>query len=118
MAIVLGVVAAAAVTAVAQGGFKLIKESLIGYEESPSVSTAAGGQFDARISNDESQIDWQLSYSDGVPLHESWQWPRGNTAVPGPTCNHFWHYRPSRRQPEHPCHGGGEDTGPEYGRVG
>jgi CHRD domain len=64
MAIVLGVVAAAAVTAVAQGGFKLIKESLIGYEEVPSVSTAGGGQFDARISNDESQIDWQLSYSD------------------------------------------------------
>jgi CHRD domain len=64
MAIVLGVVASAAVTAIAQGGFKLIKESLTGYEEVPSVSTTGGGQFDARISNDESQIDWQLSYSD------------------------------------------------------
>ena len=60
----LAVVAFAAATAVAQGGFKIIKESLTGYEEVPSVSTAAGGRFDARISNDESQIEWELSYSD------------------------------------------------------
>src|SRR5262245_13921400 len=45
-------------------GFKLIKELLTGYEEVPSVSTIASGQFNAKISNDESQIQWELSYSD------------------------------------------------------
>src|SRR5215813_8527304 len=51
--------------ALAQGGFKNISEFLVGYQETPaSISTGASGQFDARISNDESQIDWQLSYAD------------------------------------------------------
>jgi len=45
-------------------GFKLIKEFLTGYEEVPSVSTTGNGHFTARISNDESQIQWELSYSD------------------------------------------------------
>lgn len=45
-------------------GFKKISELLTGYQEVPSVSTTAGGTFTARISNDESRIDWQLSYSD------------------------------------------------------
>lgn len=45
-------------------GFKKISELLTGYEEVPSVSTTGGGTFNARISNDESQIDWELSYSD------------------------------------------------------
>ena len=48
----------------AQGGFKRISEFLTGYQEVPSVSTTASGNFTARISNDESRIDWQLSYSD------------------------------------------------------
>src|SRR5215813_1214136 len=45
-------------------GFKLIKEFLTGYEEVPSVSTTGNATFNARISNDESQIQWELSYSD------------------------------------------------------
>src|ERR1044071_8689086 len=45
-------------------GFKQIKEFLIGFEEVPSVSTGASGEFHARISNDESQIQYELSYSD------------------------------------------------------
>lgn len=45
-------------------GFKNIKESLTGFQEVPSVSTTGNGQFNARISNDESRIDWELSYSD------------------------------------------------------
>ena len=45
-------------------GFKKISEFLTGYEEVPSVSTVATGTFEARISKDESQIDWELSYSD------------------------------------------------------
>lgn len=48
----------------AQGGFKRISEFLTGYQEVPSVSTDAGGTFNARISNDGSKIDWELSYSD------------------------------------------------------
>ena len=49
----------------AQGGFKKISEVLTGYEETASaVSTTGSGTFTARISNDESRIDWQLTYSD------------------------------------------------------
>jgi hypothetical protein len=52
---------ALAAAALAQG-FVNIRELLTGYEEVPSVSTAASGQFNARIRGDE--IEWQLSYSD------------------------------------------------------
>ena len=45
-------------------GFKKISEFLTGYEEVPSVSTTGNGTFNARISNDESRIDWELTYSD------------------------------------------------------
>ncbi|HKP37415.1 MAG TPA: CHRD domain-containing protein [Pyrinomonadaceae bacterium] len=45
-------------------GFKKISEALVGYNEVPSVSTTGNGTFNARISNDESHIDWELSYSD------------------------------------------------------
>jgi hypothetical protein len=55
--------ATASVVALPQG-FKLIKELLTGYEEVPSVSTTGNGQFKARISNDETNIQWELSYSD------------------------------------------------------
>ena len=44
-------------------GFKNVKEFLTGYEEVPSVSTAAGGEFTATIRKDNT-IDWQLRYSD------------------------------------------------------
>jgi hypothetical protein len=62
--VVLCLLATAAVSAVtAQQGFKTIKEYLSGYEEVPSVSTGASGHFDATISNDGSEIAWELSYS-------------------------------------------------------
>ena len=62
--IVLGVLACALVSAVAFAqGFVNIKELLTGYEEVPSVSTGASGEFTAKIRKD-STIDWQLSYSD------------------------------------------------------
>ena len=55
----------------AQGGFKKISEILTGYEETAApgsaggaVSTTGNGTFTARISNDESQIEWQLTYND------------------------------------------------------
>ena len=62
--IVIGVLAFAMVSAVAFAqGFVNIKELLTGYEEVPSVSTGASGQFDARIRRDNT-IDWELSYAD------------------------------------------------------
>ena len=62
--IVLGVLACALVSAVAFAqGFINFKELLTGYEEVPSVSTRASGEFNARIRKD-STIDWELSYSD------------------------------------------------------
>lgn len=61
--IVLSLAAFAALTAVAIAqGFNNIKELLTGYEEVPSVSTGASGQFQARIRGE--VIEWQLSYSD------------------------------------------------------
>ena len=59
------VIALVSASAVVLGqGFKKISEFLTGYEEVPSVSTTGNGNFTARISNDESRIDWELSYSD------------------------------------------------------
>ena len=57
------VLATASVVALPQG-FKQIKEFLTGYEEVPSVSTVGNGHFNATISKDESQIQWELSYSE------------------------------------------------------
>ncbi|HEU4433741.1 MAG TPA: hypothetical protein VFR51_10105, partial [Pyrinomonadaceae bacterium] len=52
----------------AQGGFKKISEDLTGYQETGTtggaVSTTGNGTFNARISNDNSRIDWELSYAD------------------------------------------------------
>jgi len=46
-------------------GFKKISEVLTGYEETPSaVSTTGNGTFKATISNDNSRIDWELTYND------------------------------------------------------
>jgi len=39
-----------------------IEQSLTGFEEVPSVSTTGGGQCQASISADETQIQWTLSY--------------------------------------------------------
>jgi len=49
-------------------GFKKISEVLTGYEETGTtggaVSTTGNGTFNARISNDETQIQWELTYND------------------------------------------------------
>lgn len=45
-------------------GFKRLGASLVGFDEVPSVSTGASGQFNARINNNETAIDWELSYGD------------------------------------------------------
>lgn len=63
--IALVVLSAAALTYGFTQGFKNIKEVLTGYEETPSaVSTTGNGTFNARISEDDSRIDWELTYND------------------------------------------------------
>jgi hypothetical protein len=57
-------VALLAVSAIAFTQTKRIREFLTGYEEVPAVSTVAEGEFHATISNDSSQIDYELKYSD------------------------------------------------------
>ena len=57
-------IALLAVSAVALVQNKKIREFLSGFSEVPAVSTEAEGEFQARISADESQIDYELSYSD------------------------------------------------------
>lgn len=42
----------------------LFQDSMTGYEEVPTVSTNASGEFIARIAEDESEIFYDLSYSD------------------------------------------------------
>jgi hypothetical protein len=54
---------------VAQGGgvaagLKTLRTALIGFEEVPVVSTVASGSFQARISNDDSSIDFELTYDE------------------------------------------------------
>src|SRR5262245_14260091 len=45
--------------------FKFIHETLTGYDEAPNVlSTTGNGEFHARISHNDTRIQYQLSYSD------------------------------------------------------
>src|SRR5262245_60370706 len=46
-----------------QGGGNRLQATLVGFNEVPSVSTAASGRFRARISQDEQSIEYTLSYS-------------------------------------------------------
>ena len=41
-----------------------LRGTLSGYEEPPAVSTTGGGEFRARINNAETEIDYELSYTD------------------------------------------------------
>lgn len=43
-------------------GDKELKGKLSGFNEVPAVSTTGGGEFRARIANDESSIEFELSY--------------------------------------------------------
>jgi len=64
-------------------GFNVIMATMTGYEEVPAVSTVGKGQFIAKISTDESSIQWVLSYSDlEAPIQQS-HIHIGNTGVNG-----------------------------------
>ena len=89
----IAVIALVSATAVvlAQGGFKKISEILTGYEETAApgsaggaVSTTGNGTFTARISNNESRIDWQLSYSDLEGAVQQAHIHFGQKAITGP----------------------------------
>src|SRR5687767_4107945 len=45
-------------------GIRNFKGTLSGFEEVPSVSTAASGEFRASINDAETEITYELSYSD------------------------------------------------------
>jgi hypothetical protein len=45
-------------------GFKRLGAQLVGFDEVPSVSTGASGEFKAQINNNETAIDWELGYKD------------------------------------------------------
>jgi hypothetical protein len=63
-ALLVGAIAlAAAPVAVAQN-WQRIGTNLIGFQEVPAISTTGNGTFDAKISADETEIEWTLSYSD------------------------------------------------------
>jgi len=80
----LSLAALALVSAVALAqGFVNIRELLTGFEEVPSVSTRANGQFNARIAKDGRAIDWELSYSDLEGAVQQSHIHIGNTGVNG-----------------------------------
>jgi CHRD domain-containing protein len=45
-------------------GIRQIKAILTGWEEVPVISTGASGELRARIDNDDSEVDFELRYSD------------------------------------------------------
>ena len=78
-------VASASTFVYAQGGFKQISEMLTGYQETPSaVSTTGNVTFKARMSNNESEINWQLSYSDLEGAVQQSHIHFGQSSVTGP----------------------------------
>lgn len=56
----LAMVAALAIPTLAED--KNLQTNLSGYNEVPAISTPASGEFQARIANDDSQIEFELSY--------------------------------------------------------
>ncbi len=124
----------------ADGGFRRIREFLKGFEEVPAVSTVADGEFRARISNDQTQIQWELSYSDlesavqqahihlgqkdvngGISVFlctNLGNGPAGYTTLPAFSRDDFRYDHGGRRQPEHSSNAGGEESRIEYGRAG
>ena len=89
VSIAIVVLVSAATVVLAQGGFKRISEFLTGYEETAAsgggaVSTTGHGTFKAQISNDESQIQWELSYDDLEGAVQQAHIHFGQKAITGP----------------------------------
>ena len=58
---------AAPQVAVADSSTPRLSADLIGFNEPPSVSTPASGEFDARLDEDAREISWRLSYGGFEP---------------------------------------------------
>jgi len=88
----IAVITLVSVSAIVLGqGFKKISEILTGYEETAApgsaggaVSTTGNGTFTARISNDETRINWELSYSDLEGAVQQAHIHFGQKAITGP----------------------------------
>jgi hypothetical protein len=52
----------------AAAGFDKIEAALTGYEEVPALSTPGNGVFNARISRDETEIEWELTFGETESL--------------------------------------------------
>jgi len=63
-AAIIAAVVSLAAAPFAWGQSNAIGGNLVGYEEVPSISTAANGNFNAKINARENAIDWELSYAD------------------------------------------------------
>jgi hypothetical protein len=61
-ALFLSIVALAAAPIASAQNFNRLGTNLIGFEEPPSISTVATGRFDAAISHDDTEIQYELSY--------------------------------------------------------
>jgi CHRD domain-containing protein len=84
VAVVLSLLVVATASAIAfPQGFKVIKEFLTGYEEVPALSTSGHGEFNAKISSDESRIEWTLSYADLESAVQQAHIHIGNVSVNG-----------------------------------
>jgi CHRD domain len=64
----LGVLTLALLMVVATGvafsqGIKAVSAVLIGYQEVPAISTVGGGEFKAKINADDTEVQYELSYS-------------------------------------------------------
>ncbi len=64
-------------------GFKKINEFLTGFEEVPALSTPGNGEFKARISDDETRIQYELSYRDLESTVQQAHIHIGNVSVNG-----------------------------------
>jgi hypothetical protein len=60
---IVSIVSVVATTALAGGG-PTVKAKLIGFEEVPAISTAASGEFSAKIDRSAQMIEYRLSFED------------------------------------------------------
>jgi hypothetical protein len=68
---------------------RALRAHLTGYQEVPTLSTSGQALFEARISSDETAIDWQLSYADTESAVTQAHIHFGATAINGPVVVFF-----------------------------
>ena len=95
-----GALTIAVTTAIAGDGNK-IREHLIGYEEVPAISTAAGGDFRATLRASQGEIAYRLSYTalsgDVTQAHIHFGQVAVNGGISAFLCSNLATARPARR---------------------